>query len=106
MDVEILIRGLVTGFLATLYTTVPETSMRNYLDALEGPSDDILATLTSALPRLAASQTLSIALLIAEKDMQPLIVTFVDGKFALLNLAKSIPNWIAIDAGTPAGSYN
>ena len=73
--------------------------MKNSMDALEGDSDSILATITSALPRLEAQKVFAIAYIIAGEDMQPLMVTYHRGKFAMLNLAKTIPNWMAVDAG-------
>jgi hypothetical protein len=89
----------VISFLVTMYKNMPEPSMKNYLDALEGPPESVLATVTSALPRIAAQGTLAMAYLIAKEDMQPLIVTFQNGNFGLLNMAKTAPKWIAVDAG-------
>jgi hypothetical protein len=89
----------VISFLATLYKNMPDVTMRNFLDALEGPPESVLATVSSALPRITAQNTLSMAYLIAKDDMQPLIVTFQNGNFGLLNLARTPPRWIAVEAG-------
>ena len=90
---------VVASFLSSFFKNLPEPSMRNHLDALEGSPKSVLDTVTSALPRIAAQNTLALAYLVAKEDMQPLIVTFQNGNFGLLNLAKSAPKWIAVDAG-------
>jgi len=89
------VKTLVLSFQETL----ARQSMRNFANTIENDSDKVLDTVSAALPRLHARNTMALAILIASDDTHPLIVSYQHEHFAILNMATELPLWKAVDAG-------